>query len=64
MTTQILAIIGSILAIIIGLWKYSGRKNAERRKLADEAKEKLDEAHKNKDKSSLLDSWDRAKRMQ
>ncbi|MEI8350108.1 MAG: hypothetical protein WCI77_08130 [Candidatus Omnitrophota bacterium] len=63
MIAQILTIIVSILAIIIGLWKKFGRIAAEKRKLADEAGEKLDEAQKNKNKSDLLDAWDRAKRM-
>lgn len=63
MATSILGIIGSVLLIIIGLWKYFGRKNAYKRKLADEAQSKLDEAQKNKDKSSLLDAWDGVNRM-
>ena len=62
--SQILTIIGSVFAIIIGLWKYFGRKNTERRKLADEARDKLNEAQNNSNKSDLLDAWDRAKRMQ
>ncbi len=57
------AAIGSFLLIIIGLWTYFGRKNEERRKLADEAGKKLDEAQKNNDKSGRLDAWMRAKRM-
>ena len=56
-------VFGSILSIIIGLWKYFGRKNAEKRKLADEAREKLNEAQNTGNKSDYLDAWDRAKRM-
>ena len=44
--TQILAIIGSVLAIIIGLWKYFGRKNTEKRKQAEQARKDLDNANK------------------
>ena len=61
--TAVLGIISSVLLMIIGLWKYFGRKNAERRKLADEAGEKLDTAQKNKDKSGRMDAWNRAKWM-
>jgi len=63
MSSQILAIIGSVLAMVIGLWKYFGRKNAEKRKLADEAGKELEDAQKNKDKSGRLDAWMRAHRM-
>lgn len=63
MTAQILTIIGSVLAIIIGLWKYNIRKDEIRKKLADEAKEKLGSAQKNQNKSDLLDAWDRANRL-
>ena len=64
MGTTILGIIGSLLLCIIGVWKYFGRVNTEKRKLADEARKKLDDAHKNYYKSDLLDAWDRANRMQ
>ena len=61
--TQILAIIGSVLAIIAGLWKYFGRKNAEKRKKAQAAKEKFDEAQKNDDTSGVTSSFDRINRL-
>ena len=64
MTTQIITLAILILSAIAGLWKYYGRKNAEKRKLADEAGEKLDEAQKNKSKSARLSAWCRAKWMQ
>jgi len=38
------AAIGSFLLIIIGLWKYFGRKNEERRKNAEQAKKDIDKA--------------------
>lgn len=44
--TQLLTVIGSVLAIIIGLWKYFGRKNAEKRKQAEQARKDLDNANK------------------
>jgi hypothetical protein len=60
---ELLGVIGSLLLIVMGIWKYYGRKNAAKRKLADEAGEKLDTAQKNKDKSGRLDAWMRAKWM-
>lgn len=56
---QLLAVIGSVLAIIIGLWKYFGRKAAERRKQAEQARKDLDDAKKNDDPSSFLDGFGR-----
>ena len=63
MTATILTIIASLLTCAIGIWKYLSRKNAERRRLADEAGKKLESAHKNHNKSDLLDAWDGAGRM-
>ena len=58
--TQILAIIGSVLAIIAGLWKYFGRKNAERRKQAEQARKDMDNAKKpDGTPSDFLDSFGR-----
>lgn len=59
MATQILTVIGSILAIIIGLWKYFGRKNAEKRKQAEQARKDLDNAKKNDSPSDFLDGFGR-----
>lgn len=59
--TQILAIIGSVLGIVIGFWKYFRRKDEARRKLAVEAKEKLKSAKKNDSVSDLLDAFDRVR---
>lgn len=61
--TGIIAVIGAVLACIIGLWKHYGRIAAEKRKLADEAKEKLDKAHETGNKSDYLDAWDNANRL-
>jgi H+/gluconate symporter-like permease len=59
MAAQILAIIGSVLAIIIGLWKYFGRKNAEKRRQAEQARKDLDNAKEKDDPSSFLDGFGR-----
>lgn len=52
-----LAVVGSFLAIITGLWKFFSRRNRQRRKLADEAmklgKEGVDESNTSKLTASL-----------
>lgn len=53
------AVIGGIISCVIGLWKYFGRKAAERRRQAELARKDLDEAKKNNDPSSFLDSFNR-----
>ena len=58
MTPSILGVITLALTAAIGIWKFVARVKSERRKLADEAGKKLEDAHKNKSKSDLLDSWD------
>jgi len=57
--TEILAIIGSILATIIGLWKKFGRIAAEKRKQAEQARKDLDNAKKNDSPSDFLDGFGR-----
>lgn len=60
MATSILGIIGSVLLMIIGLWKYFGRKNAERRKQAEQARKDLDNANKpDGTPSDFLDAFGR-----
>jgi hypothetical protein len=60
MLTSILGIIGSVLLCIIGLWKYFGRKAAERRKQAEQARKDLDNANKpDGTPSDFLDSFGR-----
>ena len=60
METSILTIIGSVLAIIIGLWKYFSRKNAEKRKQVEQARKDLDNANKpNGTSSDFLDGFGR-----
>jgi len=57
---QIVAVIGSILSIIIGLWRYFGRKAAERRKQAEQARKDLDNANKEDGTpSDFLDAFGR-----
>ena len=46
MTSAILGIIGSILLIIIGLWKRGGRIAEAKRKQAEQARKDLDNANK------------------
>ena len=60
---QLLVVISGAFSIIIGLWKYFGRKAATKRKILKEAKEDLDNAHKNKDSSSILDAWGKSRRV-
>ena len=55
----IISVVSSLLLIIIGLWTYLGRKNAARRKQAEQARKDLDDANKNDDPSSFLDAWGR-----
>jgi hypothetical protein len=43
--TMILGIISSLLLCAIGIWKYCGRKAAERRKQAEQARKDLDKAN-------------------
>ena len=60
MASQILAIIGSVLLCIIGIWKYFGRKAAERRKQAEQARKDMDNAKKEDGTpSDFLDSFGR-----
>jgi hypothetical protein len=60
MITQILAIIGSILAIIIGLWRKFGRIGAEKRKQAEQARKDMDNAKKEDGTpSDFLDAFGR-----
>lgn len=56
---QILIIISSILAIIIGLWKKFSRVAAEKRKQAEQARKDLDEANQNNNAGKFLDSFGR-----
>ena len=63
MNATIWTVIASVLSIVIGLWGFWGRRSKYKREQAEKAKEELDNAHKNKDESSILDAWDRINRL-
>jgi hypothetical protein len=46
MTAAILSILGSLLLIIIGLWRRGGRIAEVKRKVAEQARKDLDAANK------------------
>ena len=55
----VVSIIGSVLAIILGVISYVARKNDFKRKQAEQAQKDLKDANKNDDPSSFLDSFGR-----
>jgi hypothetical protein len=63
MVVGICSAIVAVISVIIGIWRYYGRIGKEKRRLADEAKKKLDSAHDNQSKSDLLDAWDSINRV-
>jgi len=63
MLQAVLAIIGSVLAIIIGLWKYFGRKAAVKRQKAQEAQDETNKGVDDQDPSRITSGFDRANRM-
>jgi len=60
---NIIAVVGLVLSCAIGIWKYFGRRNKEKRRLADEARKKLDEAKENDSESDFLDGFDNINRV-
>jgi len=54
-------VIGSVLAIIIGLWKYFRARTSEKQKQAEQARKDLDNAKENDDPSSFLDGFGRVR---
>lgn len=60
---QWLIVIAGVISCIVGLWKYFGRVAKAKREIMKEAKKDLDNAHKNKDSSSILDSWGKSRWM-
>ena len=62
MTAQILTIIGSVLACVIGIWQWRSRKTAFRIKQAEQAKEDLNNANENDDPGSFLDGFGRLRK--
>lgn len=63
MSTQLLTIIGSLLAIIIGIWKYFGGKRAEKRKKTKEAQDETEQGVDAHDTSRITDGFDRINRL-
>lgn len=63
MASAILGIIGSVLLMIIGVWKLCGRRAAYKRQLADKAQKELDDAQKNKDTSAITAAVDDINRL-
>ena len=60
-----LTVIGLVLTCAIGVWKWIARTKSEKRRLADEAQQKIDKATGDGDESDLLDGFNtinRAKR--
>lgn len=54
-----LAVIGSLFAMIIGLWKFFSRKNQEKRTRIANAEKQFQEGVKDRDPSKILGSADR-----
>jgi len=59
MNATILGIISSVCLMIIGLWKYFGRKNQFKREQAEQAKKDVDNANANGNPSDFLDGFGR-----
>lgn len=53
------AVIGAVLSIIIGLWKFFRNKVQYKREQAKKAKEDMENAKKNDSESDFLDSFGR-----
>jgi predicted oxidoreductase len=63
MTATILGIVSSVLAIVIGVWRYFAGKNRKKRELAEEAKKKLEEGVEKDDTSDITIGFDRINRV-
>ena len=59
---SIFSALSGLFLIIIGLWKFFGRKNRERRKNADEARKLTESGIKNNDASEISAGFDRINR--
>lgn len=62
MTPQILAIISSIFAIIIGLWRFFSGKERIRKKLREEASKDIKQGVSENDPSKITGGFDRLNR--
>ncbi|HOY10614.1 MAG TPA: hypothetical protein PLB05_11155 [Candidatus Omnitrophota bacterium] len=58
---EILAVIGALLLVMLGIFKYHDKKSAYRREQAEKAKEDLDNAKKTGDASDFIDAFDRVR---
>lgn len=56
---SIWGVIAGVISMIVGLWRLFGRKAAERRRQAEQARKDLDNAKNNDDRSSFLDGFNR-----
>jgi hypothetical protein len=54
---QFLIALSSLLAVIIGLWKFLRGKAAERQKQAEQAGKDLENAEKNDSASDFIDAF-------
>lgn len=59
---EILSIIASILAIVLGYFKYSQEKRIANQKKADQAKKDLENAEKTGNASDLIDAFMRMRK--
>ena len=62
MNAQIPTIIGSVLAIIIGWWKYTKGKEAEKQKRKDDAAKKINNGVDSGNPSDITIGMDRLRR--
>ena len=58
MANAILGIIGSLLLMIIGLWKYFASKNRAIQKRKDDAANEIKQGIKDKDPSAITGGFD------
>lgn len=60
---SIVAVIGLILTCAIGIWNWIKRLRSEKRKIADDARKKLDDAKTNSSPSDFVDAFDSMRRL-
>lgn len=63
MTAQILAIIGSLLTIVIGYWKYSKNKQRVRQEKKEKAGNETHTANNQGDSSGITSGFDSLRRL-
>jgi hypothetical protein len=63
MTTQILAAAILFMTCAIGVWKWIARLKSEKRRIANEAKKKLDSAVDSGDTSTITTAFDSMRRL-